>query len=80
MSCRKLLAVFGVFFISCIGYSQNKKILYGFAEMPHTLMVNPGAETNFRFHAGIPALSGLSFRIGSSEARISDLFLNDKLN
>ncbi len=79
MSYKKVCIVFALF-ISCIGYSQNKQLLFGFAEMPNTLMVNPGAETNFRYHAGIPVLSGLSFNIGSSEARISDLFLEDKTN
>ncbi|WP_347174138.1 DUF5723 family protein [Polaribacter uvawellassae] len=76
MNFRKLFVVFG-FFISCLGYSQNKQLLYGFAEMPNTLMVNPGAETNFRFHAGIPVLSGLAFNIGASKGTISDLFLDD---
>ncbi len=79
MNFKKSFIIIG-FFVSFISYSQNKKILYGFAEMPHTLMVNPGAETNFKFHAGIPALSGLYFNIGSSEATISDLFLSDNIN
>jgi hypothetical protein len=75
----KLFIIFWIF-VSCLSYSQNKQILYGFAEMPNTLMVNPGAETNFKFHAGIPILSGLSFNMGSSEAIISDLFLNDNVS
>ena len=79
MNFKKSFIIIG-FLVSLISYSQNKKILYGFAEMPHTLMVNPGAETNFKFHAGIPALSGLYFNIGSSEATISDLFLSDNIN
>ncbi|WKD84907.1 hypothetical protein KCTC32516_00243 [Polaribacter huanghezhanensis] len=78
MNFRKLFIVLGVL-ISCLGYSQNKQLLYGFAEMPNTLMVNPGAETNFRFHAGIPFLSGLLFSVGSSKAKISDLFLTDNI-
>ena len=78
MNCRTFVIVFVLLF-SCFGYSQNKQLLYGFAEMPNTLLSNPGAETNFKFHAGIPGLSGLSFNIGSSEATIADLFLNDKI-
>jgi hypothetical protein len=77
MNYRKVFIAFGLF-ISFLGHSQNRQLLYGFAEMPNTLMVNPGAETNFRFHAGIPFLSGLSFKMGSSEAKLSDLFLDDK--
>ena len=76
MNYKKIFVVLGMV-CSLMSYSQNQKILYGFAEMPNTLMVNPGAETNFKFHAGIPALSGLFFNIGSSEATISDLFLDD---
>tara|TARA_R110001599_G_scaffold144948_4_gene327087 strand:+ start:19782 stop:21185 length:1404 start_codon:yes stop_codon:yes gene_type:complete len=76
MNFRKLFIILGLF-ICTVSYSQNKQILYGFAEMPNTLMLNPGAETNFKYHAGIPFLSGLSLNIGSSEATISDLFLAD---
>jgi hypothetical protein len=76
MSLKKALTVFSFLLCSFV-YSQNKQILYGFAEMPNTLMVNPGAETNFSFHAGIPALSGFSFNIGATEGKLSDLFLKD---
>ena len=57
--------------------SQNKKIIYGFAELPQTLLLNPGAETNYKFHAGVPLLSGFSTEFGSSGFVLSDLFLND---
>ena len=57
MNFRKLFIILGLF-ICTVSYSQNKQILYGFAEMPNTLMLNPGAETNFKYHAGIPFLSG----------------------
>lgn len=76
MNFKKLLFIIGLF-VSCFVNSQNKQLLFGFAEIPQTLMINPGAETNFRFHAGIPLLSGFSFDIGASEGKIADLFLND---
>lgn len=79
MKFKKIFIVCWVF-ISTISYSQNQQLLYGFAEMPNTLMVNPGAETNFKFHAGIPALSGLFLKVGSSEATIADLFLTDNIS
>jgi hypothetical protein len=78
MSIKHILVVFLVLF-SCFVNSQNKQILFGFSEMPNTLMLNPGAETNFRYHVGIPALSGFSFNIEASEGKLSDLFLNDNL-
>ena len=76
MSIKHTLVVFGLLLSNLI-YSQNKQILFGFAEMPNTLMVNPGAETNFEFHGGIPALSGFSFNIGATKGTMSDLFLKD---
>ncbi len=76
MNNKKIPIVF-LFLISFFSYSQNKQLVFGFAEMPQTLLMNPGAETNFKYHAGIPGLSGVSFDFGSSEAKISDLFLND---
>jgi hypothetical protein len=43
-------------------------------------MVNPGAETNFKYHGGIPVLSGFSINIGASEGSLADLFLTDNAN
>jgi len=76
MNRKKLGLVFFVL-INAFCFGQNKQLLYGFAEMPNTLMVNPGAETNFKFHAGIPGLSGFSLNIGASTGSLSDLFLDD---
>lgn len=63
-----------VIFIYTIG-AQNNNILYGFSESPQTLLVNPGKETNYRYHAGIPLFSGLSLNSGSTKLVLSDLFL-----
>lgn len=65
-------------------YAQNKQVLFGFSESPQTLLLNPGAETNYRYHSGVPLLSGLSINIGSSNLILSDLFskggiFNDKV-
>lgn len=76
MTLKRSLLVFSML-VCFVVNSQNKKILFGFAEMPSTLMVNPGAETNFKYHAGIPALSGFSFEAGATQGTIADLFLKD---
>ena len=60
-----------------LNFSQNKQVLYDFAELPQTLLLNPGAETNYKFHIGLPLLSGFSTEFASSEAVLSDLFLSD---
>ncbi len=73
-------------FITFNLYSQNKQVLYGFAELPQTLLLNPGAETNYKFHAGVPLFSGFSFDFGSTGVVVSDLFkvdsrpINDKVS
>ncbi|WP_159951488.1 DUF5723 family protein [Polaribacter septentrionalilitoris] len=58
-------------------YSQNKQVLYNFSELPQTLLLNPGAETNYKLHVGVPLLSGISGEFGSSGFTLSDLFLSD---
>lgn len=60
--------------------SQNKQVLYDFAELPQTLLLNPGAETNYKFHTGVPLLSGLSMDFGSSGAVLTDVFALDNKN
>ena len=80
--------VFFLFFIVCTmqSYSQNKQVLYNFAELPQTLLLNPGAENNYKFHIGVPLVSGFSVEIGSTGVVVSDIFakdnvpINDKIN
>lgn len=57
--------------------SQNKQILYGLAETPQALMLNPGAEISFNSHIGIPVFSGFSVNLGVTGTKMSDLFLTD---
>ncbi len=62
--------------ISSIAMAQQK-LLFGFGETPQTLLLNPGAETNYRYHVGVPFLSGLAVNVGSTNLVLADLFLND---
>ena len=61
-------------------HSQNKQLLYDFIEVPQALMINPGMETDFQWHAGIPLLSGISLQAGSSGISVNDIFANDGLD
>ncbi len=70
-------ALFGLGFYAL---SQNKELLYDFAEIPQSLMVNPGVQTDFQWYSGIPALSHISFQAGSSGISVSDLFADDGLD
>lgn len=57
--------------------SQNKQILYDFNEIPQSLSVNPGVESDFKWYAGVPLLSGISGYGGSNAISIHDIFAND---
>ena len=66
--------------------AQNKQVLYDFVELPQTLLLNPGAETSYQFHFGLPLLSGLSAEFASSGVVLTDVFsldhkdINDKIS
>jgi hypothetical protein len=67
-------------------FSQNKQVLYDFAGVPQTLLLNPGLETNYKYHIGVPLISGFSSEIGSTGFAVSDIFsidnssITDKIN
>ena len=67
-------------------FSQNKQVLYDFAGVPQTLLLNPGLETNYKYHIGVPLVSGFSSEIGSTGFAVSDIFsidnssITDKIN
>ena len=77
--------VFAFCFITSIVSSQNKQVLYDFANLPQTLLLNPGAEVPYKFHAGIPLLSQFSFNAGFTGFSAYDVFadngvpINDKI-
>lgn len=55
----------------------QQQFMFGFAENPQSLILNPGAEVNYRYHVGVPFLSGFSFSANSTKFVLSDLFIND---
>ncbi|APZ45077.1 hypothetical protein BW723_01655 [Polaribacter reichenbachii] len=60
--------------------AQNRQILYNFAELPQTQLLNPAAETNYKFYVGIPLLSGFSTDVGSTGLVLTDLFAKDNID
>lgn len=70
----------GVFAIS-----QNKQILYGFDDIPQSLMLNPGSKVLQKRHYGIPFMSQIHFKGGSSGVSVYDIFqdgrgdINDRI-
>jgi len=75
---RKIFLMF-TFLVICslTPVSAQQQLAYSFGETPQTLMLNPGAETNFKYHYGIPILSSVSFNAGIKGFDLSELFLND---
>ena len=66
-----------VLVLSVNAFSQNKQVLYDFADLPQTLLLNPGLETNLKFHIGLPLISGFSTEIGSTGFSVADIFADD---
>jgi hypothetical protein len=66
-----------VLVLSVNTFSQNKQVLYDFAGLPQTLLLNPGLETNLKFHIGLPLISGFSAEIGSTGFSVADIFADD---
>lgn len=76
---------FFIFLIYAIGFSQNKQVLYDFAGLPQTLLLNPGAEVDHKFHFGMPLFSQISAQGGFTGFSTYDIFadngidINDKI-
>jgi len=66
-----------ILFFYCLSYSQNKQVLYGFSEIPQSLLINPGAIISNDWYAGIPLLSHIHLNAGTSGISAYDLFADD---
>ncbi len=79
MSYRNLFVC--IFLISSITLiAQNKQFLYGFREIPQSLLENPGEEVSFEKHISLPFLSGIYGKLGTSNKLISNLFADSNTN
>ena len=54
--------------------AQNKTIVFGYEEIPQSLLVNPAADMPQDFHAGIPLLSQFYLHGGASGVSAYDIF------
>ena len=77
MKGKIVLAAISIFCLNYFGYSQNKEMLYDFTDLPQSLMLNPGADVKFGFHAGIPFLSQIHVNAGLRGASLYDVFADD---
>ena len=69
-----------IFLICAVNYGQNKQVLYDFARLPQTLLLNPGAEVDAKFHLGLPLFSQLSFQAGFTGFSAYDIFADDGID
>ncbi|WP_439132549.1 DUF5723 family protein [Polaribacter sp.] len=76
----KKLCILLCFFWLHQSIAQNKQVLYDFAELPQTLLLNPASETNYKFHIGFPLLSGISFDASSTGFVLTDIFAEDGIH
>ena len=82
----RIIVLIFTFLIGLNSFSQNKQVLYDFAGLPQTLLLNPGLETDYKFHIGVPLLSGFSSEIKSTGFSLSEIFsvnnntINDKIS
>lgn len=56
---------------------SQQQLLFSFAETPQTLLLNPGAETNFSYHYGVPFFSNFQVDAGSTSFSMNDLFADN---
>ncbi len=79
MRVHKILYI-AILWTSNYLHGQNKQLLYDFTEIPQSLMINPGEHVDFKWYAGMPGLSGISFQAGISGISVNDIFANDGLD
>ncbi len=60
--------------------SQNKETLYDFADIPQSLLLNPGTDIRFKYHVGVPFLSQIHVNAGLKGGSLYDVFADDGRN
>ncbi|NQX76780.1 DUF5723 family protein [Gilvibacter sp.] len=71
---RNLLAFLFVLLMGTGMLAQNKTIVFGYEDIPQSLLVNPAADMPQDFHAGLPGLSQVYLHGGSSGVSAFDIF------
>ena len=58
-------------------WAQNKQLLFGFKDIPQSVMINPSTTLDNEWYMGIPLLSNVSANVGLSGMSAYDLFADD---
>lgn len=66
-------------FLVAVHYSftQNKQLLFGFTDIPQSVMLNPSTTLNNDWFVGVPLLSHVHANFGASGMSAFDLFADD---
>lgn len=65
----------GLLYLLCWqSFTQNKPVLYDFAEISQSQLLNPALDFNNKKHVGIPFLSGLHAEVGLKNFSLFDFF------
>lgn len=71
---RSLILISLSLFVGIGLNAQNKTIVFGYEEIPQSLLVNPAADMEQDFHVGIPLASQFYLHGGSSGVSVYDIF------
>lgn len=63
--------------LTCYSFSQNKQVMYGFNEIPQSLLLNPGAQIEYDWYFGFPLISNIHANAGMSGLSVYDVFADD---
>lgn len=67
-------------FFGLLVQGQNKPLLFGYNEIPQSLLLNPATNVPQEFHVGIPFVSHFSVHAGSSGVSVYDIFQDSNTN
>ena len=76
----KRISLLMLLFSWFVSSSQNKQILYGFSELPQALLLNPGGKITNDWFFGVPLLSHIHVKGGTSGATLFDIFADDGID
>ncbi|NQX86954.1 MAG: hypothetical protein HRT67_13825 [Flavobacteriaceae bacterium] len=63
--------------LSIFAFGQNKQLLFGFKDIPQSVMINPSTTLDNDWYVGFPLLSHIHANVGSSGMSAFDLFADD---
>ncbi|GAA3636933.1 DUF5723 family protein [Flavivirga jejuensis] len=76
----KKFILFFIVISCCFSFSQNKQLLYGFSDIPQSLLLNPGGKIKNDWYFGIPLLSHIHANVGITGSTIYDIFASNGID